>query len=72
MVEVWVASHAGSSGEELPSVSSTNGAISNSSLLVAPPVPGTATKRAHLQVTGNVHEVSTSDPRLVVVHLGEA
>ena len=71
-VEVWVASHAGASAEALPSVSSTNGAISNSSLSVAPQVPGTATGRACLQITGNVHEVSTSDPRLVVVGVGEA
>jgi beta-xylosidase len=71
-VEVWVASHAGASAEELPSVSATNGAISNSALSVAPPVTGTATARACLQVTGTVHEVSTSDPRLVVVHLGQA
>ena len=71
-VEVWVASHAAASAEDLPSVSTTNGAISNSALSVAPPVPGTATKRACLQITGNVHEVSTSDPRLVVVRLGEA
>ena len=71
-VEVWVASHAGASAEELPSVSATNGAISNSALSVAPPVPGTATARAFLQITGTVHEVSTSDPRLVVVHLGQA
>lgn len=71
-VEVWVASHAGASADKLPSVSSTNGAISNSSLSVSPKVPGTATERACLQVTGKVHEVSTSDPRLVVVGLGEA
>ncbi|HSK34643.1 MAG TPA: glycoside hydrolase family 3 N-terminal domain-containing protein [Propionicimonas sp.] len=71
-VEVWVASHAGASAKELPSVSSTNGAISNSSLLVAPQVPGTTTERACLQITGSVHEVTTSDPRLVVVSIGAA
>ena len=71
-VEVWVASHAGASADDVPSVSTTNGAISNSALSVAPPVPGTATERAWLQITGNVHEVSTSDPRLVAVRVGEA
>ena len=64
-VEVWIASHAAASGEELPSVSTTNGAISNSSLSVAPPVPGTATPRACLRVTGEVHDVTPADPRLV-------
>ncbi len=39
-VEVWVASHAGASAKELPSVSSTNGAISNSSLHRGPAGPG--------------------------------
>jgi beta-glucosidase len=71
-IEVWVAAHAGASAEEMPSVSATNGAISNSALSVAPPVPGTATARACLQITGNVHEVSTRDPRMVVVRMGEA
>jgi beta-glucosidase len=68
-VEVWVASHAGASSDELPSVSTTNGAISNSGLTVAPPVPGTATGRATLLITGEVHEVSTADPRLVTVRV---
>jgi beta-glucosidase len=71
-VEVWVAAHATASSEELPSVSATNGAISNSSLSVAPPVPGTATARACLKITGEVHEVSTADPRLVAVRVDQA
>ncbi len=71
-VEVWIASHAGASAKDLPSVSTTNGAISNSALSVAPPVPGTATKRACIEITGSVYEVSTSDARLVGVRLGEA
>ncbi len=71
-VEIWVASHAGASSDDLPSVSSTNGAISNPGLSVAPPVPGTATERACLQVTGDVHEVTVADRRLVTVELVEA
>ncbi len=71
-VEVWVAAHAGASAEELPSVSTTNGAISNTTLNVAPPVAGTATPRATLLVTGGVHEVTPADPRLVSVRVGPA
>mgnify|MGYP000850279149 CR=1 FL=1 len=71
-VEVWVGSHAGASPEDLPSVSTTNGAISNSGLNVAAPVPGSATPRARLTITGDVHEVTTADPRLVTVRLVEA
>jgi beta-glucosidase-like glycosyl hydrolase len=64
-VEVWVASHASASTNGLPSVSTTNGAISNTGLTVAVPVPGQATARALLAITGEVHEVTISDPRLV-------
>jgi beta-glucosidase len=64
-VEVWVASHAAASGNGLPSVSTTNGAISNTGLAVAAPVPGTATARALLAITGEVYEVTTLDPRVV-------
>jgi beta-glucosidase-like glycosyl hydrolase len=66
-VEVWVASHAAASGNGLPSVSTTNGAISNTGLAVAAPVPGTATCRALLAITGEVYEVTTLDPRVVKV-----
>lgn len=70
-VEVWVASHAGASVEELPSVSTTNGAISNTGLSVAAPVAGASTPRARLAVTGDVHEVTTADPRLVTVRVAK-
>jgi beta-glucosidase len=66
-VEVWVGSHASASTNRLPSVSTTNGAISNSGLTVAAPVPGAATDRARLMITGEVYEVTTADPRLVEV-----
>jgi beta-glucosidase len=64
-VEVWVASHAAASANGLPSVSTTNGAISNTGLEVAAPVPGTATARARLAITGEVYEVTIVDPRVV-------
>ncbi len=64
-VEVWVASHASASANALPSVSTTNGAISNTGLDVAAPVAGTATHRAPMEITGDVYEVTTLDPRLV-------
>jgi len=64
-VEVWVASHASASTNGLPSVSTTNGAISNTGLTVAVPVPGQATGRALLAITGEVYEVTITDPRVV-------
>ena len=53
-------------------MSTTNGAISNTTLNVAPPVAGTATPRATLLVAGPVHEVTPADPRLVSVRVGPA
>jgi beta-glucosidase len=64
-VEVWVAAHASASVNGLPSVSTTNGAISNTGLEVATPVPGAATDRASMTITGDVYEVTIADPRLV-------
>lgn len=64
-VEVWVASHAWASANGLPSVSTTNGAISNAGLEVAAPVPGSATPHALMEITGAVYEVTIADPRLV-------
>ena len=64
-VEVWVASHASASTNGLPSVSGTNGAISNTGLSVASPVPGRATERAVLTITGDVYEVAVTDQKLV-------
>ncbi len=66
-VEVWVASHVAASGRALPSVGGTNGAISNTGLAVAEPVPGEATRRAQLAITGEAYEVGVTDPRIVEV-----
>jgi beta-glucosidase len=71
-VEVWVAAHAGASGNGLPSVSTTNGAISNAGLSLAAPAPGDATARARMLITGPVHEVSAADARLVAVRTSAA
>jgi len=68
-VEVWVGSHSSASSNDLPSVSTTNGAISNTGLSIAAPVPGTATERALLQLTGDVHLVTADDARLVRVEV---
>ena len=65
-VEVWVGSHAAASTNGLPSVGGTNGAISNTGLTVAEPVPGRATERAVLAITGDVYEPSVTDQKLVV------
>jgi beta-glucosidase len=65
-VEVWVGSHSAASTNGLPSVGGTNGAISNTGLSVAEPVPGRATERAVLAITGDVYEPSVTDQKLVV------
>ena len=64
-VEVWVASHASASTNGLPSVGGTNGAISNTGLTVAEPVPGRATERVVVAITGDVYEVAVTDQKLV-------
>lgn len=66
-VEVWVGSHCAASASEAPSVD-TGGAIPAREPL-RPAMPGTATTRATLQITGEVHEVGTADPRLVRVQV---
>ena len=71
-VDVWAASHAGASERDLPSVSATNGAITNTGLRIAQPAPGTATPRARLAITGDVHEVTPADARLVKVEVATA
>jgi len=66
-VEVWVGSHSAASAGGAPSVE-TGGAIPDRELAVAV-LPGMATPRASLEVTGPLHEVSTADPRLVRVQV---
>ena len=62
-VQVWVASHAAASrpGGPVPA----GGIVASGDGPVRHPVPGTATERATVAVTGTVHEVTPDDPRLV-------
>ena len=69
-VEVWVASHAAAS-ELVQSVGDTNGSIPSSDRR-ASAVPGTATSRASLAFTGEVHEVTVADRRVVGVRVDVA
>ena len=62
-VQVWVASHAAASRPGGPLDS--GGIVAVGDAAVAAPVPGSATDRAVLRVTGPVHEVGLADPRVV-------
>jgi beta-glucosidase len=66
-VEVWVGSHAAASGGGTGIRESTGGVISNGKSTQRREIPGTATPRARLSITGAVHEVTTADPRMVEV-----
>ncbi|MFJ1511395.1 glycoside hydrolase family 3 N-terminal domain-containing protein [Cellulosimicrobium funkei] len=72
-VEVWVGAHA-AAADSAPGAgdlgSTTGGAIVNESAPAARHVvPGAATARATLAVTGPVHEVTAADERLVAVEV---
>nr|WP_245164649.1 glycoside hydrolase family 3 N-terminal domain-containing protein [Curtobacterium flaccumfaciens] len=62
-VQVWVASHAAASRPGGPLAA--GGIVASGDGPVRHPVPGTATERATVAVTGAVHEVAPGDPRLV-------
>ncbi|WP_090032968.1 beta-glucosidase family protein [Cellulomonas marina] len=64
-VEVWVGSHAGATTPAADMRDMTGGAISNEKQAEKREIPGTATARALVRLTGAVHEVTTSDERLV-------
>jgi hypothetical protein len=66
-VEVWIGSHAAASLPATSTEESTGGVISNGRKVAARELPGTATARATLALTGEVHDVTTSDPRSVEV-----
>ncbi|WP_345751138.1 beta-xylosidase/alpha-l-arabinosidase [Microbacterium rhizophilus] len=72
-IEVWVGSHAeaaapaasvGAAAED-----TTGGAISNEKARGARTLTGTATARAVVTLTGDVHEVGPEDPRTVAVSI---
>lgn len=70
--EVWVGSHASASAPTAAGEEPANYAIRSEREHVRHPVPGTATPRVRLAVTGPVHEVTAADGRVVGVHVGDA
>ncbi|MEE6289097.1 glycoside hydrolase family 3 N-terminal domain-containing protein [Georgenia sp. MJ173] len=71
-VEVWVASHAAASARGADVGHETGGVITNDRQAARRTIPGTATPRATLAITGDVHEVTTADPRQVTVAVAPA
>ncbi len=68
-VQVWVGSHASASALGTDVAESTGGVISNGRATQRRELPGSATERAVLAVTGAVHEVGTADPRTAEVKI---
>ncbi|MCC2307860.1 glycoside hydrolase family 3 N-terminal domain-containing protein [Cellulomonas chengniuliangii] len=68
-VEVWVGSHATASSADVAVDESTGGAIVSEKRAEKREIPGTATPRSIVRVTGGVHRVTTADPRLVQVEV---
>lgn len=66
-VQVWVGSHAEAAPRSSEVTGTTNGAIRMARGRAEREVPGTATERRVLTVTGGVHEVTAADPRVVEV-----
>ena len=66
-VEVWIGSHAAASHVGASTKESTGGVISNGRPAEAREIPGTATARAVVAITGDVHPVTTADARSVEV-----
>ena len=66
--EVWVGSHAAASSVAV-SEEATNGAIRNERAAARREVPGTATPRWLLTISGPVHRVGLDDPRRVVAEV---
>lgn len=70
-VEVWVAAHAGVS-PAAPIDDLTGGAIVAQGTTARRAVPGAATPRAVVRLTGDVHQIGAADARLVDVTVGPA
>ncbi|WP_050758344.1 glycoside hydrolase family 3 N-terminal domain-containing protein [Xylanimonas cellulosilytica] len=64
-VEVWVASHSAAAETSSDVAETTAGAIVNEKKAAKVEIPGTATPRATVTITGPLHEVTTSDARWV-------
>ncbi len=66
-VEVWVGAHCAASGAAADADEATGGVISNRRAAARREIPGTATGRAVVAVTGDVHELTAADPLVVEV-----
>ncbi|MGB3733199.1 MAG: glycoside hydrolase family 3 N-terminal domain-containing protein [Microbacterium sp.] len=66
-VRVWAASHAGAQVQASDLSDTTGGAISNHRTRERHAIPGSATPAAAVLLTGDVHEVTGGDARLVAV-----
>jgi beta-glucosidase-like glycosyl hydrolase len=67
-LEVWVGSHvAAVAGETTEPDDATGGAISNAKATAKREIPGTATERAVVRLTGPVYPLTGDEPRLVGV-----
>ncbi|WP_159797753.1 beta-xylosidase/alpha-l-arabinosidase [Puerhibacterium puerhi] len=71
-VEVWVGSHAAASAAGNGVQEATGGVITNERQAEKRRLPGTATSRAVVALTGDVHEVTVADARVVGVTVSEA
>ena len=71
-VELWVAAHSGASAAEVDTQRAANGAIRNERQAVRRVLPGEATARKTMKLTGDVHFVTADDPRIVAVEVEEA
>lgn len=69
-VEVWCGSHAEALPMSAGADTATGGVISNARARGPREIPGTATPRAILSLTGSVHQVTGADARLVDVSFG--
>lgn len=66
-VEIWVGAHAEASALVTETEETTGGAISNEKARGGRVLPGAATPRATVALTGDVHVVTTDDPLVVSV-----
>lgn len=67
--EIWIGSHAAASEVGTDVGSDTGGAITSTRARVTSEVPGTATPRAKVTITGDLYEVTGADARIVGVEL---
>lgn len=68
-VEVWVGSHASASLVRASTADSTGGVIVNERAGSTREIPGAATPRAVVAITGDAHPVKVDDPRLVTAEV---